>query len=70
MLISGDQDPVGGYGKGLMKVHKLYKKAGIEDVRLVLLPDDRHEILNELDRDVVEKTMGAFILEAIGEHDE
>ena len=70
MLISGDKDPVGGYGKGVMKVHRLYKKAGIHDVRLVLLPDDRHEILNELDRDVVEKTMGAFILETIGEHDE
>ena len=70
MLISGDKDPVGGYGKGVMKVRRLYKKAGIHDVRLVLLPDDRHEILNELDRDVVEKTMGAFILETIGEHDE
>ena len=65
MIISGAMDPVGGYGRGVMKVHELYRKAGIKDVRLVLLPDDRHEILNELDRDVVEKTIGAFILETV-----
>ena len=65
MFISGAEDPVGGYGKGVEKAASLYRKAGIEDVRLVLFPDDRHEILNELDRDVVEKTIGAFVLEAV-----
>ena len=65
MLISGDKDPVGNYGKGVIKVEKLYRNAGIKDVRLVLLPDDRHEILNETDRDIVEKTMGACALEVI-----
>ena len=65
MFISGAEDPVGGYGKGVEKAVSLYRKAGIEDVRLVLFPDDRHEILNEMDRDVVEKTIGAFVLEAV-----
>lgn len=65
MFISGAEDPVGGYGKGVEKAASLYRKAGIENVRLVLFPDDRHEILNELDRDVVEKTIGAFVLEAV-----
>ena len=65
MVISGDADPVGNYGKGVRKVAAMYRKAGIEDVRLVLFPDDRHEILNETDRDVVEKTIGAFILEVV-----
>ena len=65
MVISGDADPVGNYGKGVRKVASMYRKAGIEDVRLVLFPDDRHEILNETDRDVVEKTIGAFILEVV-----
>ena len=65
MVISGDADPVGNYGKGVRKVAAMYRKSGIEDVRLVLFPDDRHEILNETDRDVVEKTIGAFILEVV-----
>ena len=65
MLVSGSKDPVGGYGKGVGKAAGLYRKAGIKDVRLILFPDDRHEILNETDRDTVEKTIGAFILEVL-----
>ena len=30
-----------------------YKKKGINDVSMKLYPDDRHEILNELDREQV-----------------
>ena len=69
MLVSGSDDPVGGYGKGVEKVHRLYSRAGIEDVRIVLFPGDRHEILNETDRDIVEKTIGAFLLEAMDKAD-
>ncbi len=52
-LIAGDADPVGNYGKGVKKVYASYKAAGIEDVSMKLYPDDRHEILNELDKDTV-----------------
>ena len=30
-----------------------YKQSGIEDIRIKLYEKDRHEILNELDKDVV-----------------
>jgi len=52
-LIAGGEDPVGNYGKGVKKIYKCYKSAGIKDVAMKLYPEDRHELLNELDRDVV-----------------
>ncbi len=50
LFVSGDKDPVGDFGKGVSKSYEIYKAAGIEDVTLKLFKDDRHEILNELDR--------------------
>ncbi len=47
LIISGADDPVGGYGKGVEKVARLYKKYGSEEVRLALLSGGRHEILND-----------------------
>lgn len=52
-FVAGDQDPVGGFGKDVDKVYNRYKKCGIKDVSLNLYPGDRHEILNETDRDQV-----------------
>lgn len=47
LLIAGEDDPVGQYGKGPIKLAQLYKKLGLEDVQLILYPHMRHEILNE-----------------------
>lgn len=52
-FVSGKEDPVGNFGKGVRKVYKKYKQMGIPDVKMRLYEDDRHEILNELDREVV-----------------
>lgn len=52
-FIAGGQDPVGHYGKDVRKVSACYEKAGIEDVSLKIYQEDRHEVLNELDRDQV-----------------
>lgn len=49
-LVSGADDPVGGYGEGVKKAYETYENAGIEDVTWKLYPTDRHEILNELDK--------------------
>lgn len=50
LLVSGEDDPVGDYGKGVKKVYEQYQKLGIRDVSMHLYPTDRHEILNETDR--------------------
>lgn len=53
LLIAGEDDPVGAYGKGVTKVYENLKNTGHGDVTLKLYPTDRHEILNETDRDDV-----------------
>ena len=52
-ICAGEEDPVGDFGYAPKKVYKDFKNAGIKDVVLKLYPEDRHEILNELDQDVV-----------------
>ena len=52
LITSGELDPVGGK-KACENVKKLYDDLGFTDVTLKLYPEDRHEILNEVDRDTV-----------------
>lgn len=53
LVVSGAEDSVGGYGEGVKKVTDMFRAAGVRDVEMVLYEGDRHEILNELDRDRV-----------------
>ena len=66
LLIAGGQDPVGNYGKGVKKVYDSYKKAGIQDVSMKLYPDDRHELLNELNKDIVYQNVLKWLTQHIG----
>lgn len=52
LMISGEDDPVGNYGKGVLQVYDNLTKTG-HNVDLRLYPNARHEILNE--SDTVEK---------------
>lgn len=54
-MAAGEEDPVGGYGKEVKLAYENFKAAGIKDITLKLYPQDRHEILNELDKNVVYK---------------
>ncbi len=65
LIISGRDDPVGDYGRGVEKVCRMYKKAGLKDVRLRLFDGDRHEILNETDKEEVMKTISDFLLSVL-----
>ncbi|MCI8484653.1 MAG: alpha/beta hydrolase [Lachnospiraceae bacterium] len=53
LLVSGKDDPVGNYGAGVKAVYETYKRMGIKDITYRLYPGDRHEILNELDKEQV-----------------
>ena len=53
LVVSGAEDPVGDYGRGVKKVYDALLAAGLTDLTLRLYPTDRHEILNELDRNTV-----------------
>lgn len=52
-FIAGQDDPVGNFGEGVRKAYAQYRQAGIRDVRMKLYPNDRHEILQETDREQV-----------------
>ena len=51
--IAGSEDPVGGKGKLVRKLVRMYETHGICDLAWKLYPGARHEILNEINRDEV-----------------
>lgn len=61
LFVAGKDDPVGNYGKGVENVYNKYKKCGYQDVQLKLYEEDRHEILNEEDKDVVFQDILAWL---------
>ena len=50
-LFSGDEDPVGDFGKGVRNLANRLASVGVKDVGLKLYPGGRHEIVNETNRD-------------------
>ena len=61
-LIAGEEDPVGNYGKAVKNVYEIYEQAGIEDISIKLYKDDRHELINETDKeDIYEDIRGWMV---------
>ena len=52
-IVSGSEDPVGDAGAGVKKVYEMFQASGIRDVTMKLYQGDMHEILDELDKEVV-----------------
>jgi alpha-beta hydrolase superfamily lysophospholipase len=46
-LVSGKDDPVGNYGKGVIKLYNKLDKSGVKALSMTLYADCRHEILND-----------------------
>ena len=63
LLASGDCDPVGNNGKGVKKVYEIMKSVGILDLKMKLFENDRHEILNEVNRNEVYEYIKAWLNE-------
>lgn len=64
-ILSGDEDPVGKYGKLVRKLYDLYNNLGIEDVTMKLYKDGRHEMINETNRQEVYKDILSWINECL-----
>lgn len=60
-FVAGSEDPVGADGKGVKAVADRYREKGAAKVELKLYEGDRHEILNEADKDVVYKDILSWI---------
>ncbi len=64
-LVSGADDPVGAYGKGVERVYDKYTAAGVEDLSMTLYRGARHEILNDNCSIQVEDDILEFLREHI-----
>lgn len=64
ILLSGEQDPVGNFGKDVERLYDSYK-ANVTDVSIKLYKDHRHEILNELDKENIYEDILNWIYEKV-----
>ena len=64
LITSGEVDPVGGK-KACEKLLFKYESAKITDTSIRLYPNDRHEILNELDKEEVYKDITDWLISKI-----
>lgn len=68
-LIAGEEDPVGDYGAGVERVYKSYKEElGIKNVKIKLYAGDRHEILNESDKEQIYEDIYPWLMERVKEY--
>lgn len=61
LFISGDKDPVGENGRGVLRVYHSFVRSGMTDVTLKLYTECRHELLNELNREQVKNDVLTWI---------
>ena len=61
LLLSGEDDPVGNFGKGVRQVKRSMNRAGLKDVQLHLIPHARHDLLHEKDSGAAEKAVNILI---------
>lgn len=65
LFVSGDKDPVGGNGKGVRQTYEAFRAVGMQDVRIKLYPNARHELHNELNREELHTDVLAFLDEVL-----
>lgn len=66
-FMSGADDPVGDCGEGVKKAYELLRRVGYSKLYMKLYEEDRHEILNESDRDIVYKDIENWIKQQISD---
>ena len=65
IFVSGKEDPVGDFGKGVEKAKRNLEKVGLKP-EIKLYAGMRHEILNEIGKEEVYKDLGDWILKVAG----
>ena len=61
LLISGAMDPVGEYSKGVRDIYQKLLASDHKNVTIKLYDNDRHEVLNELDKEQVMKDITDWV---------
>ena len=65
LFLSGGDDPVGNYGKGVRRTAQAFREAGMKDVKCKIYPLCRHELLNEINREEVYQDIAHWLEERI-----
>lgn len=66
LIIAGDKDPVGNFGAGVRKLEQLYtEQLKLKDVKTIIYPGARHELLNETNRDEITSDCIAWFNELV-----
>lgn len=65
LVISGEEDPVGGFSKGVKRVVDEYKQIGVETVDVILYPEGRHEMLFETNRAEVTEDVYQWLISTL-----
>lgn len=61
LFFYGSDDPVGDYGKTVKALYNIYKANGIKKVDIIEYQGNRHESLNEKNKEIVEKDIISWI---------
>ena len=61
LQIAGAEDPVGDYGKGVRKVTKMLRDAGIKDVTEYIDEKGRHELHNEINKSEIMRKVVSWL---------
>lgn len=69
LLIAGSDDPVGNFGSGVEKVYSKLQNSGCQNVKAKLFKGMRHEILNEVDFELVYEYVAEWLDEVAPEED-
>lgn len=63
LFLGGGDDPVGSYGKGVRQAAEEFQAVGMENVTVKIYPLCRHEVLNEINRAEVFRSVNIWIRE-------
>lgn len=63
LSITGEDDPVVGFAKGLQDSVRNLKRVGYEDIRVIVYPKMKHEVLNEVGNERVYEDVLIFLNE-------
>ncbi|WP_342555033.1 alpha/beta hydrolase [Paenibacillus sp. FSL R7-0652] len=69
-LFSGELDPVGLRGKGILNLFSQYQKLGLQDVEYRLYPGGRHEMLHETNRKEVAQDVLDWLERHMPDHEQ
>lgn len=66
-FVYGSEDPVGEYGAAVKRVYDSYLARGMKKVSIKCYEGDRHELLNETDRETVMNDIYGWLMDRVAE---